>query len=273
MHVKICWTHIFFWTGFINIFRQRTGIDILGNPSLTCVVFLVPYFGSSMSSTWLILVMTFERFYSIIRPHKAASFNTVKKAKITIVSIFVFFTLFNTPHSFLSEMDSLICVAWGKRSHALGQFYFYISMIMAFILPFALLLAMNCVIIHTLKRRSNLNISQSRPKLQGQDYDQGQPQKSRNPDNQITVTLLVVTFSFLALTTPAYSHLLYLVVVGMGSTPKGFATFYLFYHLGEKSFYTNYAINFFLYVISGKKFRTDLVNLFRCRKENRNDCS
>ena len=127
---------------------------------------------------------------------------------------------------------------------------------------------MNCVIIHTLKTRSNLTISQSRSQVQGQGRSEGHAPKSRNPDNQITVTLLVVTFSFLALTTPGYFNLVYLIVVGMGNRPKGFATFYLFYHLGEKSFYTNYAINFFLYVISGKKFRKDLVNLFQCRRQN-----
>ena len=33
-------------------------------------------------------------------------------------------------------------------------------------------------------------------------------------------------------------------------------------------FYTNNDINFFLYVISGKKFRTDLVNLFRFKKND-----
>ena len=223
-----------------------------------------------MSSTWLILAMTFERFYSIVRPHKAASFNTVQKAKSTIVSIFVFFTLFNVPHTFLIEMDGLRCMVWGKISLALGQFYFYISMIMAFILPFTLLLAMYCVIIHTLKNRSNLTISRSQSQGQGHE---GHAPKSRNADNQITVTLLVVTFSFLALITPAYLNIVYLIVVGMGSTPKGFATSYLFYHMGEKIFYTNYAINFFLYVISGQKFRRDLIKLVRCKKEKRSNSS
>ena len=63
-----------------------------------------------MSSTWLILSMTFERFYSIVRPHKAALFNTVKIAKIIIACIFTFFTIFNIPHAFLSDIDGLQCV-------------------------------------------------------------------------------------------------------------------------------------------------------------------
>ena len=42
---------------------------------------------SFLCSTYLLIAMTFERFYSIIRPHKAASFNTVMKAKIIIVCV------------------------------------------------------------------------------------------------------------------------------------------------------------------------------------------
>ena len=59
----------------------------------------------------------------------------------------------------------------------------------------------------------------------------------------------------------------------MGSTPKSFATFYLIYQVGEKSNYTNNAINFLLYVVSGQKFRRDLAKLFQRRpKQKSNDC-
>ena len=41
---------------------------------------------SNLCSTLFLLSMTFERFYSIIQPHKAVLLNTVKRAKITILS-------------------------------------------------------------------------------------------------------------------------------------------------------------------------------------------
>ena len=31
----------------------------------------------------------------------------------------------------------------------------------------------------------------------------------------------------------------------------------------------SYGINFYLYIISGQKFRSDVVNLFKCRKKHR----
>ena len=43
-----------------------------------------------------------------------------------------------------------------------------------------------------------------------------------------------------------------------GDTPYYHAGFHLFYQIGD----TNHGINFFLYVISGQKFRSDLINLF-----------
>ena len=55
-----------------------------------------------LSNTFFILSMTFDRVYSIIKPHKAASFNTVKRAKITIWFILIFSCAFNIP--FLAEL-------------------------------------------------------------------------------------------------------------------------------------------------------------------------
>ena len=89
----------------------------------------------------------------------------------------------------------------------------------------------------------------------------------KKSEKQIYITLLLVTFGFLILTTPAYIFLLYSLLVGQGDTPVMFAGYYLFYHIAQKTLFTNNGINFFFYVMSGHKFRTDLVTLFACGKE------
>ena len=50
-----------------------------------CKMLVTIVISTVQASALLVVSMTFERFYSIIRPHKAASFNTVKRAKIIIV--------------------------------------------------------------------------------------------------------------------------------------------------------------------------------------------
>ena len=54
-----------------------------------------------------------------------------------------------------------------------------------------------------------------------------------------------------------------------GNTPSYYAGFHLIYQIGIQSFYTNHAINFFLYVLSSRKFRTDLMNMFIPRNQTR----
>ena len=128
---------------------------------------------------------------------------------------------------------------------------------------------MNAFIIRTLKYRSNKQVS----KLvrQGQGQGRGQSTSLKSTEKQIYVTLLLVTFGFLILTTPGNLFHIYSLVVGWGDTPATVAGSHLFFQIAHKTLYTNSGINFFFYVISGNKFRTDLLKLFRCPREQRNE--
>ena len=134
-------------------------VEMLPSHSGHCTSATTVVFMSSLTSTLLILNMTFERFYSIIRPQKAASFNTVKRAKITIVGIVVFSILYNIPHMFITGASGTNCNAYGTaRNFVFGDIYYWLSFILNFALPFMLLFFMNSVIIYTLRRRSAMFI-------------------------------------------------------------------------------------------------------------------
>ena len=214
--------------------------------------------------------MTFDRFYSIIMPHKAASFNTVKRAKITIVSIILLAFLYNVPHLFVSSVDGKQCLPYGAAlNKSYGQFYYWLSFTLSYALPFVLLLTMNSIIIYILRTRSILIAKQEvTSKRQGQGQDQGQTSKSKNSERQIFAILFLVTFGFLILTTPANLLFLFIMVVDFTTSPQLFAGYYLFYNIAQKLYYTNHGINFFLYVLSGQKFRSDLVKLFLKEKKS-----
>ena len=80
--------------------------------------------------------------------------------------------------------------------------------------------------------------------------------------------LLLVTFAFLIFYIPGISMVFYINYIH-GTTPYFYASQHFVFHFGEKSYFSNHAINFFLYVISGQKFRNDLVKLFRCKTLNK----
>ena len=127
---------------------------------------------------------------------------------------------------------------------------------------------MNSIIIQTLRKRSKLNFLES----VSQSDIQGKTLKSKQSEKHIFTMLLLVTFVFLTLTVPTRAMVFYLNFC-TGNTQCYYARLQLFYQVGQKTFFTNHGINFFLYVMSGQKFRTDLRNLFlsnNFKKENNN---
>ena len=211
--------------------------------------------------------MTFERFYSIIQPHKAVLLNTVKRAKITIACIVLFSLLFNVPHLFTTAQRGRNCNPIGKAAeYPYLQIYSWLTSVLNFFLPFLLLLIMNSVIIHTLSQQTKWSTTMSAGQNQGQGQTEGHSVKIKQAEKQVTVTLLVVTFAFLLLMTPSGSILIYVLVYDFFKSPQSFAGFQLYGSIAHKTYFTNSGINFFLYVISGRKFRTDLVNLFKCKR-------
>ena len=222
---------------------------------LTCIFNFTGYLWSSL----LLLSMTFDRLYSIIRPHKAASFNTVKRAKITIVCIIIISVSYNIPHLFVAANVNWECVPYGGAlGTVFGEIYYWMSFVIQFVIPFVLLLFMNSIIIHKIRTRS---VFKKEGSALG-DPSSGENSKPKNSDLQMFAILLSVTFAFLLLTTPSYVFFLYVRIIDFSRTPAQFARYYLFYNSAHKMSITNHGINFFLYVISGRKFRTDLRNLF-----------
>ena len=105
---------------------------------------------------------------------------------------------------------------------------------------------------------------------QGQSPEvEGQDTKNKQSEKQDFTTLLLVTFTYLTLTIPGKLLIFYLKFFS-GNTPYYYAGLHLFYQIGEKTLHSNHGVNFFLYVMSGQKFRTDLKNLFIPKRTTQN---
>ena len=209
-------------------------------------------------SAYFVVLMTFERFYSIIQPHKAASFNTVRKARITIACISLFVLSFHSPYFFIVLNTGRYCIMDNDVARTVsGKVLTWMHFTVFFVIPFVSLIIMNTVIIYTLQKRSQWVTFNSQGQSQGQ--------SSKHSERQMYVILVLVTFGFLVLTTPYYILPL-LIHFGPGSSPDYFAKFHLWFNVIEKTYFTNNGIYFFLYVMSGNKFRSDLLRLLKCFK-------
>ena len=113
-------------------------MDMPPNDRWFCHLVIFFMFSSLLCSTYLLVAMTFERFYSIIRPHKAASFNTVQRARIIIVCIFIFYYSYGMPFLFITDVDNdaRICIPNRYASdNILGKIYHWLTDILTFIFP------------------------------------------------------------------------------------------------------------------------------------------
>ena len=237
-------------------------IELPMTPLTFCKVTITDFFMANLASTLFIMSMTFDRFYSIIQPHKAALFNTVKRAKRNIVLIILFSIAFNIPHIFTTFHIGWLCLPFGDvavMAMPVAEFYYWLSFTTLFVIPFCSLLTMNSFIIHTLRTRVSL---QEKQVSNNPGQNSGQPPKGKTSDKQVFAILLLVTFAFMILTTPGYLFFLVNLLVDFTTSPRLIAGYHLFTNAVQKLHYTNHGINFFLYVISGQKFRNDLKRLF-----------
>ena len=258
---------LYLFPALVSYLEQVAGVQMPPNKLWFCRLFhLVLYFGC-MCGCHLLVAMTVERFYSIIQPHKAASFNTVKKARIIVSFIFLYGFIYSTPYLLIANYNGHVCIPNAAVTDSVfGQMYSWLTETILFIFPFLSLLIMNSVIIHTLRKRSKQKLL-SKTDQNGQ--KEGQQLKTKHQENQIITMLLLVTFAYLSLNIPVRILVIYLNF-SSGNTPHYYAGLYLAYQVEEKIYKTNHAINIFLYVLSGKKFRTDLKNLFMSKKPKTN---
>ena len=185
----------------------------------------------------------------------------MKRAKITIVGIVLVCFLWSLPQLFLSDNIDKNCIPYAKVTPLLGQIYYWSYTVFFFPAPFLLLLTMNSIIIHILRKRSESIVKLSESEGEGQ--SEGQISKMKSSNRQMFTMLLLVAFAFLILAIPMNIIDYIRLSRDFTKTPEDIALSYLLNSIGEKLYYTNFGINFYLYVVSGRKFRSDLGKLFK----------
>ena len=232
-------------------------------------VYLV--FCALQNSTYQVLVMTVDKYIAIKWPHRAATYSTPRRAKFIVTVVSVWVIIYNTPHLFFSGIVGKECFGY-VISGLVTQVYSWLTLVVNALIPFSILIYMNYVIIKKVRQsRKMFGNDDSQKASQGNCNANQQKQKiMKNTENQLTVMLLLVTTLFLILMIPTYMRFLYTTFVDRNN-PEKYARLIFFYHISQKLYHTNNGINFFLYCISGQKFRSDLKELLCCSNDSLNN--
>ena len=210
------------------------------------------------NSTFQVLAMTVDKFIAIKWPHKAATYSTPKRAKMTVTIGFLALMIYNIPHLFMARLLGGQCFGYSAGG-VITKIYSWVNFICNGVIPFALLLYMNSVIVKA--------VGDSRKKFGARDSSTrgiGTREKAmRNAESQLTIMLLLVTTLFFILLIPVYIRFVFTTFF-QPDTPYKFSIAMLLFQITHKLFHTNNGINFFLYCISGQKFRNDLKEILNC---------
>ncbi|XP_064639508.1 uncharacterized protein LOC135495039 [Lineus longissimus] len=229
----------------------------------------------TMLSVWIIVCVTAERALVVIYPLKASNI-TVSRARKTIAWVSLIILLFSCSKGFVTgfEGDSVFGYAACLTNRAQNPALVYMYVAISTWIPTFTILGLNITILYVLNR--------DKKKLGAINSD-AMSRKQAEREGKLTIMLLTLTFSFLFLILPlgiVQSAELYwnnvMKVPPSGTEPN--KSEYIFFFQTKlllkwvRAFFFflyqfNYAINLFLYCISGDKFKRVFVSFAFCLPE------
>lgn len=249
--------------GILAIIGYYVYTFVFDDPMNQVICSLLAYlvFVTTLMGSLTVVAMTFDRFIAITFPLKASTLCTPRRARITLGGLYIFAVVYNIPHLYLSRMvNERTCASFAVQS-VFKDVYSWIGIVVSCLFPFTVLIILNILIIKSVKK--------SRSFFKSADGDGGTgdteaDKKRKDQDRQLTRMLLLVSFMLLALTFLQYLRNIVFSFVNPNASQKLYYTYIMIYHITNKLFFSNGAVNFFLYCISGTKFRNDLRNLLCC---------
>ena len=205
-------------------------------------------------ATYQVLAMTFDKFVAIKWPHRSAIHSTPRRAKMIILTIIICVAMYNLPHLYTTAVVAGNCYGYSAKN-MLTKVYSWFTIVINAVIPFTLLIHMNYVIVKTVRKSCRMFSSNV-----GSAAIDTRQKTMKSAQNQLTTMLLLVTTLFLILLLPTYIRFIYAAFL-ISDTPSKYATSLVFIEISYKLYVSNSGVNFFLYCISGRKFRNDLKEI------------
>ena len=261
--------------------------------TLLCKVTFYCLFTSSQCGVLIILAFLMERVIAVRKPMKAAIILSPKRALIISFIIVAFASLFNIPFIFVASivkvMETVRCApdTPGKLGYVIHSM---VGLLINGVLPLVIILVVNLMILYTIKsskaafgkrkktkeyhtqaRERITSVSGTKDILEMTDdttVTSGElsvVSRSRSQrERQLTVMTVAMTLAFLLCTMPMHVFGVVWTNIEYQRSVRMQIMFELTGCIVQSLVTLNCAINFYLYILTGSKFRSDLKMLFRC---------
>lgn len=222
---------------------------------------------------WCVVAFTIDRFLAVCFPFWTKTHQTVNRAWLAVAAIGLIAALKNIHYIWTSDFvyDSKTNIAacgFGLLDKDKWILHYQIfEIVISSIFPFVIIIILNTAIVIKMHRDGNFSKqyrNTSRIKTnssENRDSDIEIPKRYLF-DYGLTISLLLVSTVFIVLITPLLILRLHHASKHTSMSAHEKATYEMRYQLFHKLWYANNAVNFFLYSLSGRTFRKDLIVLF-----------
>ena len=231
----------------------------IDTPTITyglCKINFFMIFPAGELSSLFMTMISVERCIGVNFPIKAKQIFTMIRVKVVSVSIVLLLflvhipTLIDTKHFVDPESGEFICKVFSWFGVAILP---WMDFTLFLAIPFVVMVISNAGIIIGLTRAHAWRAQAS-----------GGAHSSTTRDT--TFMLLCVSFAFLVFTLPFHIYMLYNILVLSDGENNNIDFFSFEFQFTQLLLCTNHAVNFFLYCVSGKRFRSEVKNMMLCRK-------
>ena len=227
--------------------------------------FLLTYMLPQLSS-WTLVLMTVERLMSVVIPLKARE--VCSKIRMLTAWVIIFGCLFAinghtfktvTLYTFPRVKDNAtiimkVCFYTRSTRYFTRKIWPWVDIMLLSLIPAIIVFGSNIVIIIQVVRAAKKRSEQMSAKGGGK----------ANATQSLTIMLIAISIVFLFTTTPVSIYFLGLNIWPRNTPKENFETEVAYSSLNIL-YYFNAVLNFFMYCISGARFRRTLIAILCCR--------
>lgn len=256
------------YTGLLRQWILNTfDFDIRATSSAACKIHIWILYSSMDYSAWILIAVTIERVLLLWFPNKMQCICTKKVAMLVLISIASFLLLVNSHILYGYELST------GKTAnhcHYVSKSYlkFWISswpsidLVIFCIIPVSFLVVGNILIfVKVLISRRAIN-------RQVSTYSASSQQRRDSKFSSMTAMLIAVNCVFLVCNIPSRAFMIEHTSWSFDTCGHNYAKMSLLWCIFNLLMYVNNSVNFLLYIISGSRFRNEMKEMFKRRKQN-----
>ena len=252
-------------TAIPNWMSDTFHLDFSTFSSAACKTYTWVATGSGTVGAWILVLLTLHRATAVVWPHRVNVLCTRRKACLVIgvitVLLAALYSHYIYGYDLLLRNNSTGPKCYyvsAEYLHFVDSVFTYIELLIFCVVPFSCLALSNSILVWKL----TVSVREARQRLTPGNTEQF---VTRNKAaNSVTLTVIIVSMTFIILTLPNGLYLIVFFPLFDFETLRGYAKALMYNTIIFLMLYCNMAVNFYLYCLTGKRFRQEFYNILRC---------